>query len=241
MSLLILKNISNFLCLCQGRGLVLIIIIKKMEVIILIVVLIFSIMVHEIAHGLAALWQGDSTAQQAGRLTLNPIKHLDPWGSFIVPFFLIISGIGVVFGWAKPVPYNPYNLKNQKHGPAIVGAAGPLSNFVLALLAGVLMRLFLVLGVSSSSIIFIVLFFFIQVNILLMIFNLLPIPPLDGSKLLFTFLPISEHTKQLLEQYGFVFILLFLFLFASAFGSVVNAIMRLFSEYVVGVNVFGFW
>jgi Zn-dependent protease len=215
-----------------------------MEVFILIIkiaVLIFSIMVHEIAHGLAALWQGDRTAQQAGRLTLNPMKHLDPWGSLIVPFFLVISKVGVVFGWAKPVPYNPYNLKDQKYGPAIVGAAGPLSNLFLALLAGILMRLFLVVGVSSSSVIFIVLFFFIQINILLMIFNLLPIPPLDGSKLLFTFLPISEHTKQLLEQYGFVFILLFLFTFYPIFNSMVGAIMRFFSEYVVGVNVFGFW
>ncbi len=209
-----------------------------MEIIVLIAVLIFSIMIHEISHGLAALWQGDWTAQQAGRLTLNPAKHLDPFGSFIVPFFLIISQIGVVFGWAKPVPYNPYNLRDQKYGPAIVGLAGPLSNLLLALFAGILMRLFLVMGISSSSFIFVPLFFFIQINILLMIFNLLPIPPLDGSKLLFTFLPISEHTKQLLEQYGFVFLLIFLFLFSSAFSSVVIAIMRFFSEYVVGINIF---
>lgn len=212
-----------------------------MEIVVLISVLIFSVMIHEIAHGLAALWQGDWTAQQAGRLTLNPAKHLDPWGSFIVPLFLIISQVGVIFGWAKPVPYNPYNLRDQKYGPAIVGVAGPLSNLFLALFAGILMRLLLVAGVSSSAFIFVPLFFFIQINILLMIFNLLPIPPLDGSKLLFTFLPISEHTKQLLEQYGFVFLLIFLFLFSSAFGSVVGAIMRLFSEYVVGVNIFSFW
>lgn len=212
-----------------------------MEIIVLIAVLIFSVMIHEIAHGLAALWQGDWTAQQAGRLTLNPVKHLDPWGSFIVPFFLIISQVGVVFGWAKPVPYNPYNLRDQKYGPAIVGVAGPLSNLFLALFAGILMRLLLVMGISSSAFIFIPLFFFIQINILLLIFNLLPIPPLDGSKLLFTFLPISEHTKQLLEQYGFVFLLIFLFLFSSAFSSVVGVIMRLFSEYVVGVNIFSFW
>lgn len=215
-----------------------------MSLIILLVsiaVLIFSIMIHEIAHGLMALWQGDWTAQQAGRLTLNPAKHLDPWGSFIIPFFLLISNIGVVFGWAKPVPYNPYNLKNQKYGPALVGVAGPLSNFLLALFAGILMRLFLVIGVSSSSFIFIVLFFFIQINILLMIFNLLPIPPLDGSKLLFAFLPISEHTKRLLEQYGFVILILFLYLFSGIFGVIVRFVMRLFSDYIVGVNVFSFF
>ncbi|MCK5080568.1 MAG: site-2 protease family protein [Candidatus Moranbacteria bacterium] len=210
-------------------------------IVVLIAVLIFSIMIHEIAHGLAALWQGDWTAQQAGRLTLNPIKHLDPWGSFIIPFFLIISGVGIVFGWAKPVPYNPYNLRDQKYGPAIVGIAGPLSNLILALISGILMRLLLVMGVSSSAFIFIVLALFIQTNILLMIFNLLPIPPLDGSKLLFTFLPISEHTKQLLEQYGFVFLLLFLFLFSGVFGTMIQFGVGLFSDYIVGVNIFSFF
>jgi Zn-dependent protease len=209
-------------------------------ILVLIAVLIFSVMIHEIAHGLAALWQGDWTAQQANRLTLNPMKHLDPWGSFIVPFFLIISGIGVVFGWAKPVPYNPYNLRDQKYGPAMVAAAGPLSNLLMALLAGVLFRLFLVMGFSSSAFIFFVLTLFIQINILLMIFNLLPIPPLDGSKLLFTFLPISEHTKQLLDQYGFVFLLFFLFLFSWVIGFFLTAIMRFFSDFIVGVNLFSF-
>jgi Zn-dependent protease len=209
-------------------------------ILVLIAVLIFSVMIHEIAHGLAALWQGDWTAQQADRLTLNPVKHLDPWGSFIVPFFLIISGIGVVFGWAKPVPYNPYNLRDQKYGPAMVAAAGPLSNLLIALLAGVLFRLFLVMGFSSSAFVFFVLALFIQINILLMIFNLLPIPPLDGSKLLFTFLPISEHTKQLLDQYGFVFLLFFLFLFSWVIGFLLTAIMRFFSDFIVGVNLFSF-
>jgi Zn-dependent protease len=210
-------------------------------ILVLIAVLIFSIMIHEIAHGLAALWQGDWTAQQAGRLTLNPIKHLDPWGSFLVPFFLIISNLGIVFGWAKPVPYNPYNLRDQKYGPAMVAAAGPLSNLLIALLAGVLFRLFLVMGFSSSAFIFFVLALFIQINILLMIFNLLPIPPLDGSKLLFTFLPISEHTKQLLDQYGFVFLLFFLFLFSWVIGFLLTAIMRFFSDFIVGVNLFSFF
>lgn len=211
-----------------------------LTILVLIAVLIFSVMIHEIAHGLVALWQGDWTAQQAGRLTLNPVKHLDPWGSFLIPFFLIISNVGIVFGWAKPVPYNPYNLKDQKYGPAIVAAAGPLSNLLIALLAGVMFRLFLVMGISSSAFIFFVLALFIQINILLMIFNLLPIPPLDGSKLLFTFLPISEHTKQLLDQYGFVFLILFLFMFSWVIGIFLSAVMRFFSEFIVGVNLFSF-
>jgi Zn-dependent protease len=146
----------------------------------------------------------------------------------------------VVFGWAKPVPYNPYNLRDQKYGPAMVAAAGPLSNLLIALLAGVLFRLFLVMGFSSSAFVFFVLALFIQINILLMIFNLLPIPPLDGSKLLFTFLPISEHTKQLLDQYGFVFLLFFLFLFSWVIGFLLTAIMRFFSDFIVGVNLFSF-
>ncbi len=210
-------------------------------IVVLIAVLIFSVMIHEIAHGLAALWQGDWTAQQAGRLTLNPLKHLDPWGSFIIPLFLVISQVGIVFGWAKPVPYNPYNLRDQKYGPAIVGMAGPFSNLLLALFAGILMRFLLVMSISSSSFIFIVLVVFIQINVLLMIFNLLPIPPLDGSKLLFTFLPISEHTKQLLEQYGFVFLFLFIYLFSGVFGVIVQYVMSFFSDYVVGVNLFSFF
>ncbi len=210
-------------------------------IVVLIAVLIFSVMIHEIAHGLAALWQGDWTAQQAGRLTLNPLKHLDPWGSFVIPFFLMIAQVGIIFGWAKPVPYNPYNLRDQKYGPAIVAIAGPFSNLLLALFAGILMRLWLVLGIGSSAFIFIVLVAFIQINVLLMIFNLLPIPPLDGSKLLFTFLPISEHTKQLLEQYGFVFLLLFIYLFSGVFGLIVQYVMGFFSDYVVGVNLFSFF
>jgi len=213
----------------------------SLTVIVSILVLIFSIIIHEIAHGLAALWQGDWTAQQAGRLTLNPLKHLDPWGSFIIPLFLVILGIGIIFGWAKPVPYNPYNLRDQKYGPALVAAAGPLSNLFLASFSGVLMRLLLVMGVSSLSFVFVVLAIFIQINILLMIFNLLPIPPLDGSKLLFIFLPISDHTKQLLEQYGFVFLLLFLYLFSGVFSLLVQYVMVFFSNYIIGVNIFSFF
>jgi len=200
-------------------------------------VLIFSIMIHEIAHGLAALWQGDWTAQQAGRLTLNPVKHMDPWGSFIIPIFLIISGVGVVFGWAKPVPYNPYNLRDQKYGPAIVGAAGPFSNFLIVVFSGAMIRLFNLVGVSDVNFIYALLAIFIVVNISLMIFNLLPIPPLDGSKLLFTFLPISEHTKQLMEQYGFVFLLLFIYLFSGIFHDLVWSL----SSSVAGISLAGFF
>jgi Zn-dependent protease len=205
-----------------------------------IAVLIFSVIIHEISHGLAALWLGDPTAKYAGRLTLNPISHLDLWGSFVVPALLVFSGVGVIFGWAKPVPYNPYNLSNQKYGPAIVGAAGPLSNLALALIAGVCIRILLVLGVSENLLVFNVLALFVYINILLLIFNLLPIPPLDGSKLLFTFLPISEHTKAMLDQYGFIILFVFIFMFSSVISFLMGWALYAFNAVVVGVNIGGF-
>lgn len=204
-----------------------------MDVILQIVVLVMSVVVHEVAHGYAAFLLGDPTAKYAGRLTLNPIKHLDPWGSVIVPLLLTISQAGIIFGWAKPVPYNPYNLRDQKIGPAIVGAAGPLSNLALALLAGVATRALLVGGIFDG--------FWIQflatvifINILLMVFNFLPIPPLDGSKILYVFIPVSEHTKMMLEQYGFVILLAFLWLFGSVINDIVISVLNIFTAFVVG-------
>jgi len=205
-----------------------------------IAILIFSVVVHEVSHGLAAFWLGDPTAKYAGRLTLNPIKHLDPWGSFIIPFFLAIANVGIIFGWAKPVPYNPFNLRNQKYGPALVGLAGPLSNVLLALLAGAVLKTLLILGVPDDLIVYKVLALVILINILLLVFNLLPIPPLDGSKLLFAFLPISEHTKIMLERYGIVFLFAFLYIFSGFLYLILAYAVELFSEFIVGVNLMNF-
>lgn len=202
-----------------------------------IVILIFSVIIHEVAHGLSAYWLGDSTAKYAGRLTLNPLSHLDLWGSFLIPLMLVFSGSGIVFGWAKPVPYNPYNLKNQKWGPVIVGMAGPFSNIFLALIAGVALRALLVFGVDESLFIFPFLATFAVINVLLLVFNLLPIPPLDGSKLLFAFLPISEHTKVSLEQYGFIFLFIFLFMFSGIFHFILGVVLNFYSNWIVGVQV----
>ena len=137
-----------------------------MDIFFQVAILIFSVVIHEVSHGLAAFWLGDPTAKYAGRLTLNPIKHLDPWGtiliivtgygSFIIPFFLAITNAGIIFGWAKPVPYNPFNLRNQKYGPALVGLAGPLSNALLALLAGAVLKTLLILGVPDDLIVYLV-------------------------------------------------------------------------------------
>ena len=176
--------------------------------------LLMSVVIHEVSHGIVALWQGDPTAKFMGRLTLNPIKHLDVWGSFLVPLMLFIfSGGNFLFGWAKPVPYNPYNLRNQKWGAAMVSLAGPASNFVIAVVFGIALRFF----PATADLVFIqnlerLLVVIVMLNILLGIFNLVPIPPLDGSKLLFSVLPSHmSHIQMFLERYGFIILLFFIF------------------------------
>jgi len=181
----------------------------------LILVLILSVVIHEVSHGAMANHLGDPTAKYAGRLTLNPIRHLDPIGSVILPIFLVImarlTGGGIIFGWAKPVPINPYNFRDQKYGSAKVALAGPASNFAIALVFGTALRFLPHLSlISGISLIF---SYIVYINILLAVFNLLPIPPLDGSHILFTFLPVgAENLKIFLQQYG-LFILLFIIFF----------------------------
>ena len=201
-----------------------------------IIILIMSVVIHEVSHGYMAYWLGDPTAKYANRLNFNPVNHLDIFGSFIVPVLLIISHSPFLFGWAKPVPYNPYNLRNQKYGPALVGLAGPLSNLILAIIAGVILRALMVFGVVEG--IFLqILVIIIFINILLMVFNLFPIPPLDGSKLLFALIPMSEHTKMMLEQYGFVFLLIFIVLFRGLIELVFFATLNYFIHIIVGVSL----
>jgi Zn-dependent protease len=227
------------------------------DLILLIIVLIMSAIVHEVSHGLAALWLGDPTAKYAGRLTLNPLSHLDPWGSFLMPVgLLLLSGGRFFFAAAKPVPYNPYNLRDQKYGPAIVGAAGPISNIAVALFFGLFLRIFtstdlvpmgdavalinnifsgqslLGSGLSAIGIIFVMI---IYINILLAIFNLVPIPPLDGSKLLFAFLPISEERKIYLEQYGLVFIIPVILVLSGPIFAIIRYIELIFFRSILGI------
>ena len=175
------------------------------------VVLIFSIVIHEVSHGWVANHLGDPTARYMGRLTLNPIPHIDLMGSIIVPFILLISGTGFIIGWAKPVPYNPYNLRDKKNGEMLVALAGPASNLLLALVFGIIIRILLIQGIGMDS--SIILFFSVIVflNILLAIFNLVPIPPLDGSKVLFHFLPYSmRNVREILERNGILFLIIFI-------------------------------
>lgn len=168
-----------------------------------------SVVIHEVSHGYAALALGDPTAKYQGRLTLNPISHLDPVGSILVPLLGYFAG-GFIIGWAKPVPFNPYNLKNQKWGEALVAIAGPLSNFSLAIIFGLAIRFFG--GTMMNSAFLSLAGFVVVINITLGLFNLMPIPPLDGSKILFAFLPYKwQGIRESFEKYGLIFVLVFVF------------------------------
>ncbi|MCA9360321.1 site-2 protease family protein [Candidatus Nomurabacteria bacterium] len=159
----------------------------------MVIALIISVIIHEMAHGYAANWLGDPTARLAGRLSANPLVHIDPLMSVILPGLLVLSGSPILFGAAKPVPYNPYNLSNQKWGEAIVAFAGPAANIVIAVVFALIIRSANILSLSDS---FVQLAFSIIIlNIFLAFFNLVPIPPLDGSKIFPRFLPHSLAMK----------------------------------------------
>ncbi len=194
-----------------------------------IAIVMFSAVIHEVMHGVAADRLGDPTARYAGRLTLNPIPHLDPFGSVLLPILLALSNSPFLFGWAKPVPYNPYNLtRAPRWGEAIVAFAGPASNFCIALFFALVMRLNFFAGIND------VLFMIVVVNVMLGIFNLFPIPPLDGSKILPMFLPGGlkrwyEGIRMQLEYNPFLgmgLVLLIVVIMGGAFGAFVYGIAR---------------
>jgi len=188
----------------------------------MIIALIFSVVLHEMAHGYAANWLGDPTARLQGRLSANPLVHIDPLMSVIIPGLLIFSGSPILFGAAKPVPYNPYNFTNQKWGEAIVAFAGPAMNIAIAIIFAILVRSAEVLNFSAT---FVSLAEgIIILNIFLAFFNLIPIPPLDGSKIFPRFLPFSlqmkyEDLRRFFERniaFSFMFIILvFVFIFSA--------------------------
>lgn len=182
----------------------------------LIIALAIAIILHEVAHGWAALYLGDPTAKLAGRLSLNPLAHIDMWGTVIVPALLILSGTGFLFGWAKPVPVNYFNLRGGKYGPVIVALAGPLTNLVITIVFGLLAR-FAPVDTALPY-----LFFTISLlSSFLMFFNLIPIPPLDGSKILYLFLENKPEIRNFLEQYSF-YILIGILLFA---GGIISSLV----------------
>jgi len=192
----------------------------------LVIIIIFSAIIHEVMHGVAADQLGDPTARYAGRLTLNPIPHIDPFGSIILPLILAFSGSPFFFAWAKPVPYNPYNLKPGRFSEAIVAGAGPASNAVIALIGGILIRTGLFSG--ASDIIFLV----VVVNVMLCIFNLIPVPPLDGSKVLEAFLPRSlahgyGNWRARMERNPFIgmaIVLVIVLVLGDTFGNLIYAL-----------------
>jgi Zn-dependent protease len=185
-----------------------------------IIVLVMSIVIHEFAHGYSAYLLGDNTARLSGRLTLNPIKHLDPFGSVILPILLILTKAGFIIGWARPVPYNPNNLRKGKIGNFIVAISGIAANLIIAVIFGLLIRFAPMLGIPlyNPSSLFLNPFYeitsiIVEMNLVLALFNVIPIPPLDGSKILFSFLPAKLHyIENFLERWG-VFLLLFFIVF----------------------------
>lgn len=194
------------------------------------IIVIPSAIIHEYFHGWTADQLGDPTAKHLGRLTLNPLAHIDMWGTVLMPvLLLLLSGGSFVFAYAKPVPYNPYNLRNQKWGPALVALAGPFANLLVAVVFGLLVRFY---PLSSFSL---VLSIIVYINILLAIFNLIPIPPLDGSKVLYAVLPNHLAMKLAdLERYGLIIVLIFIIFAFHIITPIISALFRV----IVGRSFF---
>ena len=179
-----------------------------------ILILIMSVVIHEISHGFMAEYFGDKTARLAGRLTLNPLKHLDPMGSIMIPAILVLTHSPFMIGWARPVPYNPDNLSNKKWGTIAVASAGVAANVFLAIFFGLILRFSV--GANLPVGFFTIVSSIVIVNIALGIFNLVPIPPLDGSKILFNLLPASLYSKiELIERYSLFLVLIFVIFFSG--------------------------
>jgi Zn-dependent protease len=192
-----------------------------MEMALMVVVLLFSVIIHEVAHGYAALLNGDPTARLTGRITLNPIPHIDPIGTIFLPLLLLITQAGVIFGWARPVPVNPLNFRNYRLGEITTSFAGPASNLLLAALFAYLLRLKL-----GGPGLILMAYYGCIINIFLAIFNLIPIPPLDGSHLVAAFLPprLARYYSYL-EPVGIVLVLILFY--TGIMGMIIMPIFRL--------------
>ena len=206
------------------------------------IMLLVGFPVHEFSHALAAFRLGDGTAKLFGRLTLNPVAHFDPLGGILLAVTFIASSGSFGFGWAKPTPVNPLNLQGGHRGEALVAAAGPVSNLILAAIAALPLRYLIAtpaLLVQVPDLVIQTLLIFIQINLVLMVFNLFPIPPLDGSKVLFAFLSPRQvwQWRPVLEQYGFVLLLLVFFLPPgdSIGGRIISPIIDALFTLLVGV------
>ncbi|MFH1782403.1 MAG: site-2 protease family protein [Candidatus Omnitrophota bacterium] len=201
--------------------------------IITLVLFFLAVIVHEYAHGWVAWKLGDPTAKNAGRLTLNPIAHIDPIGTVFLPVLLLITGSQFIFGWAKPVPVNFSSLNNPKKDMVWVGLAGPLANIIFAILLSFLLKLFVLTRIGFTP--QLVVSSAILINLVLAVFNILPIPPLDGSRVAMGLLPRNIAIKYAsLERYGFMII------FALLFLGVINSViwpLATFLARLLGVSI----
>lgn len=212
-----------------------------MEQLLIIAALIISIVIHEVAHGYAANWLGDPTARLQGRLSFNPLVHIDPVGSVLIPALLFFSNAGFLFGWAKPVPYNPYNLRSAKWGEALVAAAGPAVNVLLAVIFAILIRAADVLSLSASFVE--IASYVVFINLLLAFFNLIPFPPLDGSKIIAALLPFKaarsyQHFIAKVQSFGLIFTFLFIFLFINIFWAPFSQLVGTIFTLLTGERLF---
>ena len=199
------------------------------NILIQLLILFFSIIVHEVSHGYAALRYGDPTAKHAGRLSFNPLRHIDPFGTIILPLILILTGSPFLIGWAKPVPINPYYLRNPREDMMKIGAAGPLSNFALAILFSLIYR---TVGIEPFAYFIL---YAVFINLLLAVFNLIPVPPLDGSRILGGLLPYDLYEKYMrIEPYGFIILFAFFFI---GFGSILIPLVRFICRLLTGAVI----
>jgi len=196
--------------------------------------LMISAVLHEVMHGMTALWLGDDTAKHMGRLTLNPVKHIDPFTTILMPLLLVMSGLPPLAA-AKPVPFNPNRVKYDEYGAALVGLAGPLTNLFLAIVAGLWIRF--VIGIEDG-LSFQILYVFMVVNLSLFVFNLIPFPPLDGSRVLYAFAPEPiQNLMGSIERFGIMAILLFYLLVFSFLAPFIIFIISKMASIILGITV----
>jgi len=205
------------------------------DIVVIVIIMMFSITMHEIAHGFVAYLRGDNTAKDMGRLTFNPIAHVDLIGTILLPLAMLILGSPVVFGWAKPVPVNYNNLKKPKTDIALVAAAGAATNILIAIIAGLVIRaLALANFLSDGS--FIVLYYIFIMNLAFAVLNLIPIPPLDGSKVLASFLPRNAAYKYLSINDYVGFLLVMILIATGIFGNIVLPIIWFSFKLLTGIT-----
>ena len=196
-------------------------------IILIAIFLLVAFPVHEFAHAYVAYRLGDGTAKMFGRLTLNPVVHFDPIGGLFLVITALLPG-GLIFGWAKPTPVNPSMLRDRRNGEVLVALAGPASNLVMASIAAVVFRIIDTTGVDVPTLLYQLLFSFVIYNVGLAVFNMLPVPPLDGSNLLFRFMSPQQawQWRPLLQQYGFLILIVVIVALSRPLGSLITSVAR---------------